>query len=79
MGLGLGGLALTGLAVTVSLLLASLTGMAAGSPWDDSPAGEARRVARAARTLARLSVQVPVVVIIDDADCVDLGLALAGM
>jgi hypothetical protein len=36
-------------------------------------------VARAARTLARLSVQVPVVVIIDDADCVDLGLALAGM
>ena len=34
-------------------------------------------MARAARTLARVSVPVPVVVIIDDADCLDPGLALA--
>ena len=57
--------------------MASLAVTAAGSAWDDSPAGEAGGVARAARVLARLSVQVPVVVVIDDADCLDPGLALA--
>ena len=56
--------------------MASLAVTAAGSAWDDSPAGEAGGVARAARALARLSESVPVVVIIDDADCLDPGLAL---
>ena len=77
LGLGLGGLVASGRPATVALLVASLAVTAAGSAWDDSPAGEAGGVARAARTLARLSVQVPVVVIIDDADCLDPGLALA--
>jgi hypothetical protein len=45
--------------------------------WDASPARELGAVARAARRLARLSVSVPVVVVVDDADCLDPGLALA--
>jgi hypothetical protein len=77
LGLGLGGLVASGPAAAAALLVASLAVTAAGSAWDDSPAGEAGGVARAARVLARLSVSVPVVVIIDDADCLDPGLALA--
>ena len=76
LGLGLGGLVVSGLAAAAALLVASLAVTAAGNAWDDSPAGEAGGVARAARALARLSVSVPVVVIIDDADCLDPGLAL---
>jgi hypothetical protein len=77
LGLGLAGLVVTGLAAVASLLVASLTVTAAGNVWDDSPAGEAGGVARAARALARLSVSVPAVVVIDDADRLDVGLALA--
>ena len=77
LGLGLGGLVASGPAAAAALLVASLAVTAAGSAWDDSPASEAGGVARAARVLARVSVQVPVVVIIDDADCLDPGLALA--
>jgi hypothetical protein len=76
LGLGLGGLVASGPVAAAALLVASLAVTAAGSAWDDSPAGEAGGVARAARTLARLSESVPVVVIIDDADCLDPGLAL---
>ena len=75
-GLTLGGLA-AAWPVTLALVVASLAVTAAGSTWDDSPAGEAGGVVRAARALARVSVQVPVVVLIDDADCLDPGLALA--
>jgi hypothetical protein len=77
LGLGVAGLMASGPAEAAGLLVASLAATAAGSAWDDSPAGEAGGVARAARYLARLSGQVPVVVIIDDADCLDPGLALA--
>jgi hypothetical protein len=78
LGLGLGSLVVSGLAAAVSLLVASLTVTAAGNVWDGSPAGEAGGVARAARALARVSVSVPVVVVVvDDADCLDVGLALA--
>ena len=77
LGLGLGGLVASGPAAAAGLLVASLAVTAAGSAWDDSPAGEDGGVARAARFLARVSVQVPVVVTIDDADCLDPGLALA--
>jgi hypothetical protein len=77
LGLGLGGLVVSGPGAAAALLVASLAVTAAGSAWDDSPAGEAGGVARAARVLARLSVSVPVVVIVDDADCLDPGLALA--
>jgi tetratricopeptide (TPR) repeat protein len=75
--LGVGGLFTSGLAAAASLLVASLAAKIAGNAWDASPAGEAGGVARAARDLARVSVSVPVVVIIDDADCLDLSLALA--
>jgi hypothetical protein len=77
LGLGLGGLMASGLAEAASLLVASLAVTAAGNVWDGGPAGEAGGVARAARALARVSVQVPVVVVIDDADCLDVELALA--
>jgi hypothetical protein len=74
--LGLGGLLVSGLAAAASLLAASLAVTAAGNAWDASPAGEQGAVARAARELARVSVSVPVAVIIDDADCLDPGLAV---
>jgi hypothetical protein len=77
LGLGLGGLMASGMTAAASLLVASLAVTAAGNAWDGSPAGEAGGVARAARAVARVSVQVPVVVAIDDADCLDVGLALA--
>ena len=77
LGLGLSGLVASGLAEATGLLVASLAVTAAGSAWDDSPAGEAGGIARAARYLARVSAQIPIVVIIDDADCLDPGLALA--
>ena len=41
LGLGLGGLVASGLAAAAALLVASLAVTAAGSAWDDSPAGEA--------------------------------------
>jgi hypothetical protein len=77
LGLGLGGLLASGLAAAASLLVASLAVTAAGNVWDGSPDGEAGDVARAARALARVSVSVPVAVIVDDADCLDVGLAVA--
>ena len=77
LGLGLGGLLVSGLGAAASLLVASLAVTAAGNAWDGSPAGEAGGVAQAARALARASVAVPVVVVIDDADCLDVGLAVA--
>jgi hypothetical protein len=72
---GLGGLLVSGLAAAASLLVASLAVTAAGNAWDASPAGEQGAVARAARELARVSMSVPVAVIVDDADCLDPGLA----
>ena len=77
LGLGLGGLLASGPVAAASLLVASLAVTAAGNAWDGSPAGEAGGVARAARGLARVSVTVPVVVVIDDADCLDVDLAVA--
>jgi len=66
-----------GLAAAVSLTgLSRLLG-AAARRWDDSPAGEASAVARAARAVAAISVKVPVVIVLDDADLLDPGLARA--
>lgn len=73
---GLGGLLTSGVAAAASLLVASLAVTAAGNAWDSSPAGERGAVARAARELARVSVSAPIVVVIDDADCLDPGLAV---
>ena len=75
LGLGVGGLFVSGPAAAASILLASLAVTAAGNAWDGSPAGEAGAVARAARAVAAVSVSVPVVVIIDDADLLEPDLA----
>ena len=56
--------------------LASLAVTAAGDAWDASPAGQHGAVARAARAVAAVSVAAPVLVTIDDAEFLDLGLAV---
>ena len=76
MGLGIGGLFVSGLAAAVGFLLAGVAVGAAGKAWDDSPAGQDGAVARAARAVAETSVRVPAVVIVDDADWLDEGLAV---
>ena len=73
--LSVGGLFVSGMAVQLSLLMTSLGVTAAGNAWDDSPAGQQGGVARAARAVAALSTDVPVTVLIDDADHLDPGLA----
>lgn len=76
MGIGIGALFVSGPVAGVAFLLAGVAVGAAGKTWDDSPAGQDGAVARAARAVAAVSARVPVVVIIDDADCLDEGLAL---
>jgi hypothetical protein len=74
---GAGSLLGSGLAGTISLLLAGLAAAAAGGVADERPASEDGAAARAARVVAAVSASAPVAVIIDDADCLDLGLAVA--
>jgi Tetratricopeptide repeat len=76
LGLGIGGLFASGLAVLVPLLLTSLAVTAAGKAWDASPSGQQGAVARAARAVAAVSVPAPVLVTVDDAELLDLGLAV---
>lgn len=76
LGLGVGGLFVSGMAAGVSFLLAGFAIGAAGKAWDDSPAGQDGAVARAARSVAAVSASVPVVVIVDDADHLDQDLAI---
>jgi hypothetical protein len=70
-------LLMSGMAGTISLLLAGLAAAAGGSVADDRPASENGAVARAARIVAAISASAPVVVIIDDADYLETGLAVA--
>jgi hypothetical protein len=72
--LGVGGLYVSGMPVQVSPLLASLGATAAQNAWDASPAGQQGILARAARAVADLSAEVPVTVLVDDADRFDPGL-----
>jgi hypothetical protein len=58
----------SGIAGTISLLLAGLAAAAAGSMADQDPASENGAAARAARVVAAVSASVPTLVIIDDAD-----------
>jgi AAA ATPase domain len=59
----------SGIAGTISLVLASLAAAAAGTVADDDdPAGQNGAAARAARIVAAVSASVPTLVIIDDAD-----------
>ena len=66
----------SGMAGTVSVVLAALAAAAAGEVADDSPAGQNGVVARAARIVAAVSASAPVLVVIDDADYVEPGLAV---
>ena len=66
----------SGMAGTMSLLLASLAAAAGGAVADDSPASENGVSARAARVVAAVSAAAPVAVIIDDADFLEPGLAV---
>jgi hypothetical protein len=77
LGLGVGALFFAGLTAGISFLLAGLAVGVAGKAWDDSPAGQDGALARAARAVAAVSVSVPMVVIVDDADCLDVDLAVA--
>ena len=76
LGLGVAGLFSSPLAALVGLLLAGVGVGAAGKVWDDSLAGQEGMVARLARAVAAVSVSVPVVVIIDDADQLEPDLAI---
>lgn len=76
MGLGVGGLFVSGLAAAVGFLVTGVAVGALGRAWDDSPAGLDGAVARAARAVAALSTGLPVVVIVNNADCLDHDLAV---
>jgi hypothetical protein len=58
----------------VSLVVAPLAATAAQNAWDASPAGQQGVLARAARAVAAVSAEVPVTVLVDDADKFDVGL-----
>jgi hypothetical protein len=58
----------SGIAGTISLLLAGVEAVAAGSVARDGPASEDGAAARAARVVAAVSASAPTLVIIDDAD-----------
>jgi hypothetical protein len=75
--LGARSLLRSGMAGTISLLLASLAAAAAGGVTDDSPASQNGAAARAARIVAAVSASAPVLVALDDADYLEPGLAVA--
>jgi hypothetical protein len=77
LGLDIGSLFASGRAAAVALLLGSLAVTAVGNAWDASPAGRQGALARAARAVAAVSAVAPVAVLIDDADRLDPGLAVA--
>lgn len=74
--LGAGSLLLTGMAGAISLLRAGLAAAAAGGVADDGPASENGAAARAARIVAAVSASAPALVVIDDADYLEPGLAV---
>jgi hypothetical protein len=74
--LGTATLLMSGMAGTISLLLAGLAAATAGGVADDGPASENGAAARAARVVAAVSASVPTLVVIDDADYLDPGLAV---
>jgi hypothetical protein len=74
--LGTGSLLPSGIAGTISLLLASLAAAARGGVADDSPASENGVAARAAQVVAAVSASAPTLVVIDDADHLETSLAV---
>src|SRR5450432_382404 len=73
--LGSRSLLLSGMAGTISLL-ADLAAAAAGGVPDDCPVSENGAAARAARVVAAVSASAPALVVIDDADYLEPGLAV---
>jgi hypothetical protein len=76
LGLGVGSLFVPWFGALVGILGAQEALAAAGNLRDASEAGQVAALARAARAAAQVAAQVPVVVLIDDADYLDLDLAL---
>jgi tetratricopeptide (TPR) repeat protein len=76
LGVGVGGLFVSGFAAGLGFVVAGMAAGAAGKVWDDSPAGQCGAVARAARSVAQVSASVPVVVMVDNADYLDPDLAV---
>ncbi len=74
--LGTSSLLMSGMTGTISLLLAGLAAAAGGGGADDGPASENGAAARAARIVAAVSASAPVLVLIDDADYIEPGLAV---
>ncbi len=74
--LGVSGLFVSLRAAGVALLLAEVGTEAVGRVWDNTPTGQEGTIARLARAVAAVSVSVPVVVILDDADRLDPNLAV---
>src|SRR5215472_729544 len=72
-----GSLLMSGITGTISLLLTSLAATVAGGEADDCPASEDGAAARAARLVAAVSASAPILVVIDDADYLEPGLAVA--
>jgi hypothetical protein len=69
-----GGLIVSGKVAQWSLFLAPYGATAAQNFWDASPAGQQGVLARAARAVAAVSAEVPVTVLLDDADRFDVTL-----
>jgi hypothetical protein len=69
------GLFAASLAAALAFLLAGLAAATTGTGGDDTPEGENGALARAARATAAVSEAAPVVVMIDDADALQPGLA----
>jgi hypothetical protein len=74
--LGAGSLLRAGMAGAISLLQAGLAAATAGGVADDGPASENGAAARAARVVAAVSASAPALVVIDDADYLEPGLAV---
>jgi hypothetical protein len=77
-GMSVAGLFLSGLGLPggIGMLGAQLAVTVLGNVWDASEAGQMGMLAKAARSAAQLSAKVPVVVLVDDADRLDLRVAL---
>lgn len=73
---GTGSLTMSAMAGTISLLLAGGAATIAGVAADDCPASENGAAARAARAVAAVSAAAPTLVVIDDADHLEPGLAV---
>jgi hypothetical protein len=78
-GLGAAGLFAVGFPAALGMFVAGVAAGVAGKIWDDSPVGQAGAVATAARSAAGASTRTPVVVLVDDAESLDVHLAMVAL